>query len=484
MPKHSFQRLLALASTVLAAGCATVGPNFKPPAPPTGAAAAGYGMAGDPAASGLQLSPETRAAGPWWLALGSPELDATVRQALRDSPSVAEAAATLEKARQEAIAAEGARSPRVQASASGVRERFNFQALGLNTFGNFPNPTLNLYSVGPSVSYDLDLFGGLRREAERTRADAEAEARRADAAYLTLSGNVVLQAIRVASLRAQIAAVQSVADDDRRVLDLVRRAERAGGESPSAIAGGEAQLAEDESLGPPLERELYMARHQLALLVGKSPAEWAPPAFDLASFTAPAAVPVSLPSDLVRRRPDILAAEADLHAAVAAVGVAVADQYPNVRISANLTQSTTHPGDLFRYASTGWSIGPAITAPLLDGGRLKARRRAAEAEAQISLAKYQQTVLRAFVQVSDVLAALATDQRSIETLGRASTAAQTSARDAQTAYRLGGGSLLQVVDAQRTYSRSRRAYIQAQAQYYSDFAQLFTATAADWRTGG
>jgi outer membrane protein TolC len=194
-------------------------------------------------------------------------------------------------------------------------------------------------------------------------------------------------------------------------------------------------------------------------------------------------VPVSLPSELVRKRPDIMAAEAELHAATAEIGVAVANQYPSIRLSADLTQGAVKPDEIFNYSSTGWNLLSGFTAPILNGGRLKAERKVAEAEARASLARYQQTVLRAFVQVSDVLSALGTDQASIESLQRANAAADAGARDAQTAYRLGGGTLLQVVDSQRTVSRARRALVQALAQRYSDLVELYAATAADWRAG-
>jgi len=481
MPQSSSRRLqFAAAAAVLALGaCTTVGPDFQRPAAPKAAVDAGYAMAGDPVAPGVQMSPDLRAAGPWWQAFGSPELDQTIRQALAESPSLAEAAATLARVRAEAAATAGEQQPQLDANADAKRERINIQAFGI---GGFPNPTINLFSVGGTVSYDLDLFGGRRRTTEEARARAEAEAQRADAAYLALSGNVALQAMRIASLRAQIASVEAVVADDQHLLDLVRRAEREGGEAPSAISGGQAQLAEDEALLPPLRRDLDAARHQLALLSGRSPAEWAPPDFDMAKLTIPEAVPVSLPSALVRHRPDILAAEADLHVAVAAVGVAVANQYPDIRLSAALTQSAIHPEDIFKYASSGWNVGPSLSAPLFNGGTLRARRRAAEAEARAAEARYRQTVLRAFVQVSDVLAALGSDQQSIEALDRAATAAEASARNAQAAYRLGGGNLLQAIDAQRQLSRARRALVQAQGQRYADFVQLFTATAADWRT--
>jgi NodT family efflux transporter outer membrane factor (OMF) lipoprotein len=471
-------RLAAAVSLLALGACATVGPNFKRPAPPAGAAGAGYAMAGDPAAPRVALSPDARTAGPWWEAFGSPELNATVRQALADSPSIAEATATLERARAEAAAARGEQAPQVEANAGAQRERINIAAFG---FGGFPNPTISLYSIGASVSYDLDLFGGKRRATEEARARAEAEARRADAAYLTLSGNVALQAMRIASLRAQIAAVESVIADDQSVIDMVRRAEGAGGEAPSAVVSGQSQLAEDQALLPPLRRELDAARHQLALLAGKTPSEWTPPDFDFAGLTAPASVPVSLPSTLVRSRPDILAAEAELHASTAAIGVAVADQYPNIRLGAAMTQSALKPEKVFDYSASGWNLGPSLTLPIFNGGRLKADRQAAEADARISMARYQQTVLRAFTQVADVLAALGADQQSIEALGRSVAASEANARNAQTAYRLGGGALLQVTDAQRQLSRARRALIQAQGQQFLDLVQLYAATATDWR---
>jgi NodT family efflux transporter outer membrane factor (OMF) lipoprotein len=479
-PSNRYLVRLAAAASVLALGaCASVGPNFKRPAPPSGAAANGYAMAGDVAPQGVQLSAEAHGAGPWWQAFGSPQLDAVVRQALADSPTLAEATATLERAQAQAAAAAGQQLPQVDLNAAGQRERINIAAFG---FSGFPNPTINLFSVGAAVSYDLDLFGGRRRATEEARAKADAEARRAQAAYLTLTGNVALQAMRIASLRAQIDAVQAIVGGDERVLEMVRRAERAGGEAPSAIATGEAQLAEDQALLPPLTSQLEAARHQLALLSGKAPAEFAAPDFDLAQMRLPAEIPVSLPSELVRRRPDILAAEADLHAATAAVGVAGADQYPDIRLTPQITQSAIHPGDLFQYAASGWSLGGNVLAPIFHGGTLRANRRAAEAEARASMARYQQTVLRAFVQVSDVLAALGTDQQSIEALTRSVNASEANARNAQTAYNLGGGTLLQVIDAERQLSRARRALVQAEGQRFTDLVQLFAATATDWRT--
>ncbi len=472
-------------SALALAACASVGPNFKAPAGPSGPAAESYAMAGDSSAPGVRLTPDVRAAGPWWQAFGSPELDGAIRQALANSPSIVEARATLEKAQSEARATRGAQFAQVDANAAAERERINLAAFGFSGFPGLPpiqSPTINLYQVGGSVSYDLDLFGGHKRATERDNAKAEAAARQADAAYLSISGNMAMQAMKIAGLRAQIASLREIVADDRRVIDMAQKAEEAGGEARSALSGGVAQLAEDEALIPPLQRDLDAARHQMALLVGKSPAEWAAPDFDLVKLTQPADVPVSLPSQLIRNRPDILAAEANLHAATAAVGVAISHQYPDIRLSAMLTQEAIKPGDIFSADAAAWTILGGVTAPVFHGGTLKAERRAAEADARISLARYEQTVLKAFVQVSDVLSDLGSDQQAITSLELVNRAAEAAATDAQNALRLGGGPLVDVVQAQRNLSRARRALVEAQGRKMGDLVELYAATASDWRT--
>ncbi len=459
-------------------GCATVGPDFKPPQGPAGAAAVGYAMAGDPQAPDLRLTAQARVPGPWWQAFGSPQLDGAIRQALADSPTLAEARATLDRARAQARAVRGAELIQADAKADAQRERINTQAFG---FTGFPSPTINLFSVGGTVSYDLDPFGRRKRATERGQAEAQAAARRADAAYLSLTGEVALQAMRIASLRAQIAAVREIVASDRALIAMIQAAEAIGGRPRSALSGGVAQLAEDEALLAPLQRGLDAARHRMALLAGKSPAEWTAPDFDLAALTAPAAMPLSLPSVLVRQRPDILAAEADLHAATAAVGVAIADQYPDIRLSASLTQGAIRPETLFGYSASGWTLMAGAAAPLFDGGTLKARRAAAEGEARAAMARYRQTVLSAFVQVADVLSNLGSDQLAVDFLTKVNAAAEAGAHDAQTAYRLGGGARLDVVQGQRTLSRAKRALVEAQGRRMSDLVELYAATAADWR---
>jgi NodT family efflux transporter outer membrane factor (OMF) lipoprotein len=476
-------RAAVVVAALTLSGCAAVGPDFHPPAAP---AAPGYAMKGDAASPRVELSPEARPAGEWWTALGSPELDQVIRQALKDSPTLAEADAVLARARAQTDAARGGGRLQADLTASAKRERINTTTLGFSSvnipgFPDFSSPTLNLYSVGGAVSYDLDLFGGRRRRVEEAEARTQAQARRADAAYLTLTGNVALAAVRVASLRAERAALQATIDDDRRILDMVVAAIDAGGENSGSLATSQAELAKDEALAPPLERDLGEARHRLAMLAGQAPGAWSPPEFELTSFTLPGAIPVSLPSALVRQRPDILAAEADLHAATAEIGVRTADLYPNVSLTANLTQAAQSPDNLFGYSASGWAIGPALTAPLLHGGTLRANRRAAEADARAAMARYQQAVLTAFVQVADSLEDLAQSDATVAALTRSEAANERNLRKFERGYRLGGTPLMRVVDAQRELARARRDRVRAEGDRLSAVVNLFAAVAADWR---
>ncbi len=341
---------------------------------------------------------------------------------------------------------------------------------------------MNQYSVGGNIAYDLDLFGGLRRATEDAQARAEAEGHRAKAAYLTLTGNVAMAAVRIATLRAQIAAIQSVIDEDAKDHRLHQEGpgrRRRGPPPPMVSARG--QMVQDQALLPDLRQQLAEARHGLALLVGHAPADWTAPDFDLAALTLPASIPAELPSELVRRRPDILAAEADLHAAVANIGVQTARLYPDVKLSAAFAQTSLEPEKLFQYEFSGWNFGPSLSVPIFGRGQLKARIRVAEAAAKVANARYQQTVITAFTQVSDVLSALANDEAAVAAQDQARQVAEQDLKNTEFAYQKGGGALPEVTQSQRRLSETRQAYALAQGKRYADAIRLYIATAADWR---
>ena len=473
--------LTALLAAASLSACATVGPDFKTPEAPKTASTLG---AGETAPAAARLDAVATNAGPWWTALNSLELDTVIRQALKDSPTLAEADATLSQAQSALAEARGVAGPQVTGDAGIARQRANLQAFGFTGFGEvkLSNPTFSLYSVGGAVSYDLDLWGGNRRRIEGSAARAEAQGRRAEAAYLSLTANVALQAATIATLRAQIADVERMIADDEANIELVRKANALGGSTSLAKVSAASQLEEDRAQLPALQGELAAARHALAVLVGRAPADWSPPAFDLTGMSLSAPVPVALASQLVRKRPDILAAEADLHAAVADIGVATADLYPDIKLSASLTQGALKPGDLFSYDASGWDIRAGLTAPIFDGGALKARRQQAREAARAADARYRRTVLTAFGQVADALSALSTDEAALAAHGRTQQEAAERLRLAKVAFDKGGGTMLEVIGAQRALNAARSARARAEGRRLIDVIRLFAATGADWRT--
>jgi NodT family efflux transporter outer membrane factor (OMF) lipoprotein len=466
---------LAVAVAATLAGC-VVGPRFTPPAAPV---AHDYAGAGDKAAPEAVMSADGAASGPWWKALGSPALDTVMERALAQNQTVAAAQATLERARDFAARERAKLWPSIALGASYQRERINIAALG---FSGFPSPTLGLYSIGPTVNYDFDVAGGQRRQIEVARAQVQAQAFHADAAYLTLTGNVALQAVRIAGLRAQIDAVNAVVADDRDSISIVLKAESAGGAPKTAGLGGRLQLEQDLALLPPLEQQLAEARHALAQLVGDPPSEWSAPDFAIADFTAKPSIPVAIPSALVHRRPDIQAAEADLHADTAFIGVQTARLYPDLRLVGTVTQQAVDPTTLDSTAAAAYNFGPQFNWPIFDGGAIRADRRAAQAQARADLARYRQTVIAAFVQVSDVLSALGQDEDHLAALGRAEATARASLDDAKEGYRLGGTPLANVVIADRRWREATLEKSQAVGQRLADIVSLYGATAANWRT--
>lgn len=472
----SKRALLSALSLAALSACTTVGPDF---ARPDASQLAGYAMAGDPSgASPATLGATDTDAREWWKAFNSPKLDALVAQSLKGNPTLQAADAALTRVEELERAQRGDSGPSANLAGDAQRERINTAAFGIE---GFPSPTINVFSIGTVLKYDLDLFGGHRRADETAVARTEAQRNRTDAAYLNLTGAVVSRAIELAALRDQLDALDKIIKVDGDTIDMIKRGIAAGGAPASAVNPAEAQLAEDQARRPAIVRKIATARHALALLAGEAPSSWAAPDLTLADLTLPDSIPVSLPSELVRKRPDILAAEADLHAATAAIGVAEAARYPNLSLDGSFILTALQPDELFKYNSSGWSIGPSITAPLFNGGSLEARQRAAVASAKEADATYRQTVLSAFAQVSDLLSALSTDQDLLSAQARARDVAAENARLASLGYENGAGSLISVIDAQRQSQRAELATIEAKALMRADMAALYVATASDWR---
>lgn len=477
--RFSVSSLMAVSLAALLMGCA-VGPDFSEPAAPP---AEGYTEPGQPEPSLPQTKEQQqhfalgkKISGDWWQLFRSDRLNGVLQQAIGGNLSLVAAQTTLAQAQQVAVQAGGILYPQIDLAAGATREQATFAFVGQN----IKSPPFNLYSIGPTVSYALDPFGGNRRQLEEEQALAHYADYQLDAAYLALTGNTVSEALTIAAVRTQIDAVNSIIADDQRNLELIESERRAGEASQIDVESAASQLAADRTLLPPLRQQLSVARHALSFLVGRSPTSWTPPDFSLDEFTLPAELPLSLPAELVRRRPDILAAEAQLHAASAAVGVATAQLYPNISLSAQFTQETLTTSTLFNPASSVWSVGANLLAPVFHGGALEAQKQAAVDAFQGALATYKQTVLAAFSQVADVMEALAHDAEMLEAQRHALESAEESLRLTRMTYQYGNVGVLLVLDAQRLAERARLGYVQAEAQRYIDTAQLFTAMGGGW----
>jgi NodT family efflux transporter outer membrane factor (OMF) lipoprotein len=281
--------------------------------------------------------------------------------------------------------------------------------------------------------------------------------------------------LSIASARAQMATVETILTQDRDNLRLVQTAFDNGSVAREDIVSAQSQIANDMTLLPPLRQDLAKARHALLVVLGRAPASGLPPDIDLAQITLPLEVPVSLPSELAHRRPDILAAEARLHAATSAVGVAQSNLYPKIQLSASVGQQSLKADQLFDGASNAWSIISGLTAPIFDGGTLRAEKRAATDAMHASAANYEQTVLEAFAQVADLLEALDHDAEQLDAQAQAQQAAQSSLDLARLSYQEGNAGVLLVLDAERSYQQARLGYVRAVVQRYVDTVQLFLA---------
>ena len=478
-PRLSARLTAAVSLVALLAGCA-VGPDFKEPAAPDGKGYTEDGIPNTKVPDGKEQEQRfvlgKKITGDWWQLFHANRLNAVLEQAIAGNQNIIAARATLAQAREVVAQAKGPLYPQVDLSSGVSRQQVSEAALGLPGV----TPPFNIYSIGPTVSYSLDPFGGNRRRVEQQEATAVYQAYQLDAAYLTLTGNAVTQALNIASARAQIKAVESIIKDDQENLRLVNSEFQAGEATQIDVEIATSQLEADRTLLPPLRQQVSVARHALSILLGRLPADWVPPDFDLTEFTLPDELPVTLPSDLVRQRPDILASEAQLHAASAAIGVATAQLYPNINLSASFTQEALATSVLFTPASSAWTIGAQLLAPIFHGGALEAQKQAAVDAFDGALATYKETVLTSFGQVADVMEALSHDAELLEAQRRALEAADRNLKLTQTTYQYGNVGVLQVLDAQRLAEQARLGYVRATAQRYLDTVQFLTAMGGGW----
>jgi NodT family efflux transporter outer membrane factor (OMF) lipoprotein len=466
-------RFLGAALACLMAGC-TVGPDFEAPKAPAvsryDAVDAPVPTPDMPPGTAQQRFVSGEVPAQWWGLFRSPMLDALLRQAVSANNTLAAAKLTLASAQEAVAIARAAYLPRLDLSAAAQRR----DSIAPGAQG------ANQLSIGPTASYTIDLFGATARAVEQQQALAANQGYLLDSAYLTLTGNAVTQSITIAASRLEIATLQDLIASDEKNLALVRREFAIGKAAQTDILTAESQLAGDRTQMPSLQQQLSVAGHALAILVGEAPGNWTVPDFDINDFTLPRDIPVALPSDLVHRRPDILASEAVLHADSAAIGVAVAQFYPSLTLSASFTQQSDVVRQLFQSAGNAWDIAAGLTVPIYHGGALEAQERQATDTFKAQFATYRQVVLTAFDQVADDLRALDHDHDRLIETAESLRISREALRLQRISYEAGKTAVLQLIDAERTYAQARLSFVEAQVQQLLDTASLFVALGGGW----
>jgi NodT family efflux transporter outer membrane factor (OMF) lipoprotein len=471
-----------LAAALLLVGCA-VGPDFARPAPPavTGytaeplaawtASAAVEGGEAQHFVQGLDIP------GQWWTLFRSPALNALVEQAIAANPSLPAAQAALRQAWENVYAEQGSLFPTIAAGFSPSRNKTSASIA--------PVPSINalyysLYTAQVTVSYTPDVFGGTRRQLESLAATAQAQRFQVEATYLTLTSNVVAAAVQEASLRGQIAAVREIIKLDDEGLDILRRQLELGQVAGADVAAQEAALAQAQAQLPPLQKQLAVERDLLTALLGRFPNQQPAEKFDLAALRLPRELPVSLPSKLVDQRPDVRAAEAQLHMANAEIGVAVAARLPQFSLTPNAGSTALALGELAAPGNVFWSVAGNAAQTIFDAGTLLHKQRAAEAGFDQAAAQYRSTVIAALQNVADSLRALQSDADALKAAAAARQAAAASLDITRRQLQLGAVNYLALLTAESAYQQALSMVVQAQASRFADTAALFQALGGGW----
>ena len=412
----------------------------------------------------------------WWKLFGSAVLNAILNKAIANNPTLQASEASLRQSQDSMRAGYGVFFPQIQAGVGVSRQRAASQSQGLQTGSKI----FNLITLSSTVSYAIDVFGGARRSVESLRAQADYQRYENVAAYLILSANVVNTSIARAAYVAEIRSTKQLIKLEKEQLRLTQAQVRAGTTPYSNVLSVQSLIAADQVSLAPLEQNVSQSEHLLATLEGEFPSKANLPDIDLIGLSLPVDLPVSLPSDLVNQRPDILAAEAQMHVASAKIGVATALMFPSFSLNGTFGTSGSNFGDLTAASGKFWSIGPSATIPLFQGTTLWFGRRAAIDAYQQSRANYRQTVLGAFEQVADSLKALEHDAEALKAQVEAKNAAGEALKLLQANYHAGLVDYLAVLTADVQFHETTIAYLQAVAQRYQDTVALFVALGGGW----
>lgn len=470
-----------LVISVWLSGCA-VGPDFAPPPAPN---VKGYmpeplattvpGSA-TPGGDAQRFIRDLDLPGQWWTLFHSKALNQLIDKALAANSDLQAAQAALVVARENVYVQEGAYMPAVDGNFAGSRQKFEIAQPA--DVGN--TSIFNLFAGQLNISYVPDVFGANRRAVESLQAQEGAQRFALEATYLTLISNLAGTAVQEASLRGQIAATQSIIKIESDVLTLMRKQFHLGQIAEGDMVAQEAALAQVEQTLPPLQKQLLQQRDLLASLTGGFPNERLPQRFMLGELRLPRDLPVSLPSKLVEQRPDVRAAEANLQAASAQVGVAIANRLPNIILSGGIGSTALSVDQLFTPGFGFWNATAGLTQPLFHGGALLHKQFAAEAAYDQAAAQYKSVVRVAFQNVADSLRAIQTDAVALRKAVASEAASARSLAIVRKRLELGDVNYLALLNAQQTYQQAVLSLAQAKAARYADTVALFQALGGGW----
>jgi len=471
--------MLMLALPVVAAGC-TVGPDYHRPSEPMPA------RWSEPVA---QRDTRAGVSARWWMTFGDQELDALIQRALQANPGLQLADSRVREARALAAASSASEWPRVDARGSAQRGGQSANAPGVSPFGqggDLGNGTSveNLFQAGFDSSWELDLFGGNRRGIEAAEADAQSAAFDRDAAQLTLTAEVARTYMTLRDAQAQRALAQRASDLQRDALSLAQSRYAGGMATDLDVAQAETQLRDADAALPPWDAQAKQAIHQLAVLIDTSAGDLANELAQAKAFAPlPDAPEAGLPSELLRRRPDLQRAERQVASATARIGVATAELYPQFSLSASLGLASFTASDFFNRQSALWSVGPAFSWPIFRHGQIKSMIRVRDEQAQQALIAYRQSILTATQEVEDALAANE-EERKRQEMVAASYAAQLRALDhARALYKGGLTDFRAVLNQQHRVLQAESAMDQSMAKQRLDRIALYKALGGGWNGG-
>ena len=476
-------KLMAAGVAAMAAGLqgCLVGPDFTPPDAPavsgyTSGPLRGTASVAGPAGAAQVFLQGRDVKGDWWRMFGSKQINAFVEEAVNNHPDIAAAQYALRSAREQVLAETGALLPSLSGTNSVTRERVSEAEFGAAG----PASTYTLYAPALNVSYSPDIFGGTRRQIESLQAQAGYQQFQLEATYLTLCANVVNAAINDASIKAQIEATEDIIKIETDQLTRVQHQFDVGAISRSDVLSQQSTLAQTQATLPPLRKQRAQQRDQLMAYLGRLPSQDRGEAVNLDQLRLPRDLPVSLPSSLVRQRPDIRAAEATVHQASATIGVAISNMLPEVSLTASAGSDALSLNKLFSAQNNVYSLAGSVTQKIFDGGNLYHTKEADVATYRQDVEKYRSTVLSAFQNVADSLRAIQSDAETL----KAQVAAEKVSRDSldlsQNQYKVGSVTYPTVLNAEQNYQNARISRVKAQATRFSDTTALYQSLGGGW----